>query len=135
MSSQTGVVPKLSGWAVMAVCFLTFARIAAAGSPPLGTQIKGNHPIELDHPGRTVHADPTMRLNLTIVLGIHDQAALEKLLAEQQDPSSALYHRWLTPRQFNAHFGPSTVRFSALVQWLRARGSADHEGQPARSHD
>jgi len=63
-----------------------------------------------------------MPSNLTIPLAIHDQAALEHLLAEQPDASSPPSPRSLTPRQFNAHFGPSTVRFSALVQWLRDRG-------------
>lgn len=33
------------------------------------------------------------------------QAALEDLLAEQQNPASSLYHRWLTPETFGARFG------------------------------
>jgi hypothetical protein len=38
-----------------------------------------------------VHADPAMKLHLTVVLGIHDQAKLEQPLSDQQncrlDPS------------------------------------------------
>src|SRR5579862_7883265 len=33
------------------------------------------------------------------------QAALEQLLASQQDPSSPNYHKWLTPEEFGDQFG------------------------------
>jgi len=32
------------------------------------------------------------------------QAELDRLLAEQQDPASPQYHRWLTPQAFRARF-------------------------------
>src|ERR1022692_3707436 len=35
------------------------------------------------------------------------QADLESLLAAQQDPGSADYHRWLTPEQYADRFGAS----------------------------
>ena len=35
------------------------------------------------------------------------QAALENLLAQQQDKSSPNYHKWLTPEEFGSQFGPS----------------------------
>ena len=35
-----------------------------------------------------VHADPAMTLKVSVVLGIHDQAKLDQLLADQQNPSS-----------------------------------------------
>jgi hypothetical protein len=36
------------------------------------------------------------------------QAALDELSAAQQDPTSPLFHRWLDPIEFGAHFGAST---------------------------
>src|SRR5579871_1304368 len=33
------------------------------------------------------------------------QASLEQLLADLQDPASPNYHRWLTPEEFGSRFG------------------------------
>jgi subtilase family serine protease len=49
-------------------------------------------------------------------------AAIEKLLAEQQDPASPNYHKWLTPEQYADRFGLSTADVSKVVSWLQAEG-------------
>src|SRR5260370_7434377 len=87
----------------------------AAGA---GVRIKGNHPAELARLSPVVHADPAMKLHLTVVLGIHDQPKLEQLLADQQNPSSSQSHRWLTPEEFNLRFGPTHHQTHTLVQSL-----------------
>jgi subtilase family serine protease len=121
---RTGV-PKLSwtlaGTVVIAVCAFGTVRLAAAGDPG-SIKIKGNHPTDLAHLGAVVHADPAMELHLTVVLGLHDKAKLEQLLADQQNPSSNRYHKWLTPAEFNRRFGPSPAQTDAVVQWLRNQG-------------
>jgi subtilase family serine protease len=50
------------------------------------------------------------------------EAALEKLLAEQQDPSSPNYHKWLTPQQFADRFGMSTGDIATVTNWLQSQG-------------
>lgn len=50
------------------------------------------------------------------------EQALETLIASQQEPRSALYHRWLTPTQFGARFGASAVDVAQLSGWLRSQG-------------
>ncbi|HTP49431.1 MAG TPA: protease pro-enzyme activation domain-containing protein [Anaeromyxobacteraceae bacterium] len=50
------------------------------------------------------------------------QAELEELLGEQQDPSSARYHRWLTADEFAARFGLSPADVGAVASWLRSQG-------------
>ena len=50
------------------------------------------------------------------------QAALEKLLADQQDPASPDYHRWLTPETFADHFGLSRADLAKITAWLTSRG-------------
>jgi subtilase family serine protease len=50
------------------------------------------------------------------------QADLETLLANQQNPASADYRRWLTPEQFANRFGASVKDASAVSDWLRSRG-------------
>ena len=110
----------LAGTAAIALCSLAIGRLALAAST--GARIKGNHPTELARLGPVVHADPAMKLHLTVVLGIHDQTKLEQLLADQQDPSSSQYHRWLTPADFNQRFGPTQAQTDAVVRWLKSQG-------------
>jgi subtilase family serine protease len=50
------------------------------------------------------------------------QAALERLLAEQQDPASPNYHNWLTPEQFADRFGMSRGDTAKIATWLRSQG-------------
>lgn len=50
------------------------------------------------------------------------EAALEELLAEQQDKSSSNYHKWLTPAEFGAQFGPSDSDIQTVESWLRSQG-------------
>jgi len=50
------------------------------------------------------------------------QAALETLLAQQQDKSSPNYHKWLTPEQFGQQFGPSEQDVQTVTSWLQSQG-------------
>src|ERR1051326_2193759 len=52
------------------------------------------------------------------------RAALERLLAEQQDPSSPNYHQWLTPEQYADRFGLSQSDLDKIKTWLRSEGFA-----------
>src|SRR6185369_3009315 len=47
------------------------------------------------------------------------QADLEQLLAQQQDPSSSNYHRWLTPEEYADRFGVSQDDLNQVVAWLQ----------------
>jgi subtilase family serine protease len=116
-----GKMPWILAATAIAVCALSLSGLGTAWSA--GTvKIKGNHPTELARLGPVVHADPAMKLHLTVVLGIHDQAKLEQLLADQQNPSSSQYHQWLTPKQFNERFGPTKAQTEAVVKWLKSQG-------------
>src|SRR5271155_2252893 len=50
------------------------------------------------------------------------QADLDQLLAEQQDPASPNYHRWLTPEQFAERFGLSANDVARVTAWLESAG-------------
>jgi Pro-kumamolisin, activation domain len=60
-----------------------------------------------------------MEVHLTVMLGLHDQAKLDQLIADQQNPSSSQYRRWLTPQEFNQRFGPTPAQTDAVVEWLK----------------
>ena len=46
------------------------------------------------------------------------------MLAEQQDPHSANYRRWLTPEQYAARFGMSDGDLAQVTSWLKWQGLA-----------
>jgi uncharacterized protein (TIGR03437 family) len=61
--------------------------------------------------------------SLTLALKPSDaqQADLDRLLAEQQDPSSPNYHRWLTPEEYADRFGVSADDLAKLTDWLKSQ--------------
>ncbi len=50
------------------------------------------------------------------------QADLNQLLIDQQNPSSPSYHQWLTPAQFGARFGLSSSDIATVTSWLTSKG-------------
>ena len=50
------------------------------------------------------------------------QAALDQLTAAQQDPSSPLYHHWLSAADLGSTFGPTGAAIARATGWLTARG-------------
>ncbi len=52
---------------------------------------------------------------------------LESFLADQQTPSSASYHKWLTPEQFADRFGLTGSDISKVTAWLRSNGLKVHD--------
>src|ERR1035438_1814892 len=61
------------------------------------------------------------------------QAELNQLLADQQNPSSPQFHKWLTPETFGARFGLSIGDHSKLVAWLSSQGFDIKESGRARN--
>jgi uncharacterized protein (TIGR03437 family) len=68
---------------------------------------------------------PSLQLpyvTLTLAPSASQQAALNKLLVEQQTPGSPNYHHWLTPEEYAQMFGVSDADVSTISQWLRQQG-------------
>jgi uncharacterized protein (TIGR03437 family) len=82
------------------------------------------------HPKATAVNDrgrvaPSLKLSyvtLTLTTSDSQKADLKNLLAEQQNPSSPNYHRWLTPDQYADRFGVSPQDISQITQWLQSQG-------------
>ena len=60
----------------------------------------------------------------TIVLArsAQQEAALEALIEDQQNPASPEYHQWLTPVQVGERFGLSQSDIAAVTGWLQSQG-------------
>ena len=49
-------------------------------------------------------------------------AALESFLAEQQDPASPNYRKWVTPEEFADRFGLTAGDIAQVTAWLESQG-------------
>src|SRR5271170_3976968 len=101
-----------------AACALLMVQTSFAGAVPL----RGNHPVDAATLSRAVHAERSMPLDLTIILGLRNRAALTEELADQQNPSSPRYHKWLTPAEFAKRFGPADKQIDEVRDWLEGEG-------------
>ncbi|WP_229741004.1 S53 family peptidase [Silvibacterium dinghuense] len=70
--------------------------------------------------GQTMAASQTM--GLTISLPIRNKQELQTLLQQQQNPSSPQYHKYLTPAEFTARFGPTQADYDKLIAYVKAQG-------------
>ena len=87
--------------------------------------LQGNHRPGLDARFDRGAVDPSFELgSLTLRArpSASQQAALDQLLAEQQDPLSPNYHHWLTPEEFADRFGLSHNDLAKVTAWLQSAG-------------
>jgi len=49
-------------------------------------------------------------------------AALEALIAEQHNPKSAQFHKWITPTEYGNRFGVAQSDIDAVTSWLKSQG-------------
>jgi pseudomonalisin len=90
--------------------------------------------IRLNPDRGRVPADlPMNRIVMTLKSSPEQEAELEQLLADQQNPASPRFHQWLTPEQFGERFGASLEDIGVITQWLRGHGfSVDKVGNGRR---
>jgi uncharacterized protein (TIGR03437 family) len=72
--------------------------------------------------GRVAPSLELSYVTLNLTQSAAQKADLANLLAEQQNPSSPNYHRWLTPGEYADRFGVSAEDISKITQWLRGQG-------------
>ena len=132
---------KLNTLCVIATAAALYAlalapRVSAQTTKRLVTQsvdesqrvtLRGNvHPwarSEFDQ-GAMDDAQPVNRIYLLLNRGPEQKAALDNLMLEQMDKSSPNYHKWLTPEEYGAKFGPSDEDVQAVKTWLASQGFA-----------
>src|SRR5271170_4688020 len=94
----------------------------------ISTQWPGRRGVLGHVPPAVAHLQPvgslpeTNRLRLVIGLPLRNQAELDGLLNDLNDPASANYHHWLTPEQFTQRFGPTEADYKKVVNFAGANG-------------
>ncbi len=120
---------------VLALCGVSVSQENAQLAPrPLITQmldetwlttLRGNtHPMarkEFDL-GAAPASLPMERMLLVLKRSPEQELALRKLLDDQQDKNSPNYHKWMTPEQFGAQFGPTDTDMQTITSWLQSHG-------------
>lgn len=82
--------------------------------------------------GPTDGALPLERMILVLRPRSGASARIERLLAEQLDPSSPNYHRWLTPEEYGTEFGVTDPDLNAVLDWLQRNGFSIDAVAPGR---
>jgi hypothetical protein len=64
----------------------------------------------------------TNQLELAIGLPLRNRPALDELIHELYDRSSTNFHKFITPAEFTARFGPTEADYESLVQFAVTNG-------------
>ena len=117
----------------LAVSVCLFSSVVAAQPGRIAGRIDSTHSVVLTghvHAGANARNDrgaledgfqlPGVTLLLKPTAA--QQADLEQLLQQQQDPASPNYHRWLTPEQYAERFGVAASDVAQIVSWLESQG-------------
>jgi subtilase family serine protease len=102
-------------------------RITGEISNASRSTIAGSHPpaTRSMHDSGQVPSDTQLQ-GMSVVLSRTpaQEAALQSLIAAQQDPSSTQYHQWYTPDQFAARFAVADSDIAQVESWLQQQGFA-----------
>jgi hypothetical protein len=101
------------------------AQIVEAIDPAKRITLQGNTPpfARAENDRGAAPDDLALDRMLLVLKRPPDQeAALQKLLVEQQVKSSPNYHQWLTPQQFGNQYGPADADIQAISDWLNSQG-------------
>jgi pseudomonalisin len=129
---------KISSLLLLApVLAASFPVRAQTQFPPPASQIHGpivesevvtlygnTHPLARPEDDRG-ELPPETRLDRLVLLlqpTTTQQEQLDALSQAQQDPDSALYHRWLTPEEYGSRFGASDTDLANITAWLKSHG-------------
>jgi subtilase family serine protease len=61
-------------------------------------------------------------MTLQFSMSADQEAALDQLLGDLQNPASPRYHQWMTPAQYAAQFGLSSADLDKVKSWLSSQG-------------
>ncbi len=98
------------------------ARVATLGALTILSLSLPNAASAATHVETLGPANQNAVTHFNVYLPLTHQDSLEQFLREQTDPASPNYHRWLTPAQFKARFGPSASDVAKTKSLLQAAG-------------
>ncbi len=122
---QRKLVQKLGiAFVVLVVLSISIFSITIIAQARLNQRVPVNGqtvPL-LSHAQLLGAANGVQQLNLSIGLQPRNRSELDGLLHNLYDPSSSMYHRFLTPQQFADEFGPTPDQQQQVTNFLRSQG-------------
>ena len=67
-------------------------------------------------------AMPMERMILHLKTAASQDAQLQELIAQQNDPKSPLFHKYLTPQDYGTYFGVAADDVAVVTSWLTSHG-------------
>jgi subtilase family serine protease len=104
---------------------ITIMAVIIAAAHPAAAQavaISRNHPTAAPASAMTARADAGAILKVRVSFALRNRNQLMQLLADQQNPASPQYHKWLSPAAFGSRFGRTTAEVAAVTDWLARQG-------------
>ncbi len=110
-------------------CTRVFFAVLALGSVALSTSQAApavsdslQSRLEISSANTASAVAPPQSVDLVVSLKLRNQENLNRLLAEQSDPGSPMYHHYLTTAQFVARFGPTDGAVSKVLRRFWSHG-------------
>jgi subtilase family serine protease len=76
------------------------------------------HKAQIAHPVGTM--DPSSTIELSLVLGLRNEAQLDALIIDLYNPKSAQYGRYLTGAEFLRKFGPTKADYDRVIAFAKS---------------
>ena len=123
----------LGAWAATPVSAAPRSRVTSAVEATRMKQLAADPPRQAQAQLDQGAVEAAMSMNYMLVMfkpSPDQQADLDQLLFDQQNPSSPNFHKWLTPEEYANRFGLSASDSSKVTAWLVSQGfKIDHSAR------
>lgn len=120
-----GFSKKTSYW-VLGLLLVTFFGALWLVSPQWTKTgmvvLSGNTPPVLSSAQLLNHGNPTQEIEVVIGLNLRDEAGLDKLIQDQNDPASPEFRKYITPATFKERYAPTQSDVDKVVSYLQSHG-------------
>jgi len=106
----------------VAVFFLLGTLMSGLGAQSGRVSLQGHVPSAVAGLTAKGRLPATNQLSLAIGLPLRNEAELDELLRQLYDPASTNFHKFLTPVEFTARFGPTEADYAAVRQFAESNG-------------
>lgn len=113
--------PRTASLLLSATVFLAFLCLSASSlaQQRQALQTKAVAPVVAQLLGRM---PATQQLDLAISLPLRNQAQLNTLLQQLEDPTNPNYHKYLSVAQFTEQFGPTATQYQQVIAFAESHG-------------
>ncbi len=120
---------KASGFTIALLGLIVVCSVAVASGSVSGPAARYNlqalhvpKAITSGQAGFVAALPASQHLKLAINLPVRNQADLDDLLQQLQDPNSPNFHKYLSVDEYTERFGPTQADYNEVVSWAQEKG-------------